>query len=880
MQDLALFQLARPPRRPDLTADQQLVLAGPLLDQLAELLSRVDDFESPDVQDVLRSFESSQVNPLDYALGTAQSDGTAVQDMATLMGRFEAWLAIHHDNPSWAALSAELRRLQADYQNADTSWRQALADFEKLVASWIAIWTANNDTDQLATGTRFALAAGLVALDAALLDDEASSGQSPGQTWDRLNRRVVIFPAPLGKFFTRARVTLVRRATVADLQVVRSEWRGYVPGEIAMVRNVMAGESLEQLDKQVNQTDTTQTFDTQTMTEKQTDAQQTDESDLSRQVNTQLGVSVQGYLNTNYRQSTPGYNLSVSAGVSGGVQIGRSESLATRISREAVSRAVATVQTTTREIRSQRTLIRTEETLDHKFEGTGSNRRGVYRWVDEIDRYQVFTYPNRLQLEFELPEPAEYIRWRLSGLQQAASDPPPAWDPDYLATMIDPDNPASVLQAAAHYRASNLPVLPDASVSVVTSLTAEPENLPQNFNDSIWNAPTIVKDIELAVPDGYVATAVDFSGHATPLRGMWHREYTQHSGADDQDSFHSIVASVAIGADTTTTTQFGPGTGNENTIMAPLNPEPQFAQALLAIAPTNVALQTPATAKVTVGVRAVGAGTVTVAFDVTCERSSQALAQWKQGVYDALFAAWNDWNRTFQAAQQDQALTGSVPVGEGSPEQNLVTVQGEIKRQVVEWLLNESPFQGRPGLLGPAGPPPTPPTPWRDIDITKALASAPDIQFLEQAFDWANMSYIFYPYYWADRASWDVINSVTADDPAYLSFLQAGSARVVVPALPGMEAAVQYWLLYQKPFLGRPMPVPGDPLYVSIATEVRDLMVPPADGIPGESWEAELGTTYLWLDDSGAPLPTNPLASLGAPPNEPKPVLYPPKALT
>ena len=62
----------------------------------------------------------------------------------------------------------------------------------------------------------------------------------------------------------------------------------------------MAGESFEQIDKQVNETETTRTF-TQTMTQTQTDVQQTDESDLSKQVNTQLQVAVQGYLNTKLR---------------------------------------------------------------------------------------------------------------------------------------------------------------------------------------------------------------------------------------------------------------------------------------------------------------------------------------------------------------------------------------------------------------------------------------------------------------------------------------------------------------------------------------------------------------------------------------------------
>jgi hypothetical protein len=96
----------------------------------------------------------------------------------------------------------------------------------------------------------------------------------------------------------------------------------------------------------------------------------------------------------------------------------------------------------------------------------------------------------------------------------------------------------------------------------------------------------------------------------------------------------------------------------------------------------------------------------------------------------------------------------------------------------------------------------------------------------------------------------------------------------VVPARPAMASAVLHWLAFREPFLGRPLPLPGDPLFVSLAQEIRDLTQPPTDGELGDSWEARVGTSLMWLEDTDT-LPVNELASLGAPPHEPDPRLTP-----
>jgi hypothetical protein len=158
---------------------------------------------------------------------------------------------------------------------------------------------------------------------------------------------------------------------------------------------------------------------------------------------------------------------------------------------------------------------------------------------------------------------------------------------------------------------------------------------------------------------------------------------------------------------------------------------------------------------------------------------------------------------------------------------------------------------------------------WRRFSLDAARVTAPVIQFLEQALEWGNLSYVPYPYYWARGSEWDDLTAIEGADPTFVNFLRAGSARVVVPARPGFELAVLHWLLYQEPFLGDPLPLPDDDLYVSIATEIRDLTRAPDDGEPGDCWEARLPTTLMWLDDE-ARLPANGARRLGKPPHAPK----------
>ena len=114
------------------------------------------------------------------------------------------------------------------------------------------------------------------------------------------------------------KVKLIREAKVADLHVVRREWAGYVASEIANIRNVMAGEVFKQTDKTFRETETTTLNETERREQTEKEDQSKLNSELSDEVTTQLGLTVNGHFDASFEYKTP----VVTANVSGGADIG------------------------------------------------------------------------------------------------------------------------------------------------------------------------------------------------------------------------------------------------------------------------------------------------------------------------------------------------------------------------------------------------------------------------------------------------------------------------------------------------------------------------------------------------------------------------------
>ena len=134
------------------------------------------------------------------------------------------------------------------------------------------------------------------------------------------------------------------------------------------------------------------------------------------------------------------------------------------------------------------------------------------------------------------------------------------------------------------------------------------------------------------------------------------------------------------------------------------------------------------------------------------------------------------------------------------------------------------------------------------LNFQNIQQTAPVIRFMEEGFEWEQMQYIFYPYYWNQKDQW--FDLALIEDPDYLFnlFLRAGAARVVVPVRPHFEEVFVYYLQSGQVWNGTSPPQVYDATYLSIAQEIAAQdQQPVSETLVGEMWTMTLPTTLTML---------------------------------
>ena len=650
----------------------------------------------------------------------------------------------------------------------------------------------------------------------ALAELEAAANSPPRDS----TQEAAPLPGPVPSAPSSLAEAQVRASGIADLLVVKQHLVGYQRTDIAHVENVMAGETRDREHRLLERTEQTTILEREQIELKETELQTAERFELQQE--TQQTIQ---------RDHQIGFGLTVSGKYGPSVEFSSNLETESSTSSEETARSALTyakdvmersLQRVTQRVREQqiRKLIReSEETNRHGFKNeTGTHIVGTYQFLEKEYESQIFNYGIRQMFDFMVPEPASYI-WHLE--QAPGSDlalpPPPAKLEDFVASAAG-ISVGNFREIAAAVGARG--VEPPPPLTKYTTVS-----LKHGESGSEEGKPQSVIDKEIPVPEGYVP---------------WVAAVRAVALTDDD-----LTLAITIGTDTEV---FSPR-ANEVSDIDGLNLATLFKNFIIG---TNLTSQFDSQSKLPLHVVAYESNAYSVTVQLLSARTESWYEAWQIKTYDQLAQAARERQAAYDQqvadlrarARADEAANGAT-LFDAPPSEHQRVIRGEFKKHCLS-IITRQWYSEPNGVL-------TTDPPTFDLDV--AAARGAFIRFFEQAFEWDQIQYVCYPYFWARRETWGDRFRRTEVDPKFLEFLQAGAARVVVPVRPGFEAAVLHFLETLEAtgtgeiWNGRGEPPPiTSPLYVSIVREIQERTNASLGEIAvGEAWRTTLPTPLAIL---------------------------------
>jgi hypothetical protein len=583
------------------------------------------------------------------------------------------------------------------------------------------------------------------------------------------------------------------RAGIGDLLMVRQKIKAYQLSEFAHVENVLEGESRERRHRRLETREEITITEEERETEKERDLQSTERNELQTEaektVKDELQIEAGLQVSGSYG---PTVSFSASLNASFSTTTEETQRKATSYSREVTEKTAERVRERVREEIRRRVLQEIEETNRHAIDntnGAGRHIRGIYRWLNKLYDAQVFNYGQRMMYEFVIPEPAAYFLYAM------------VENPPVEGELVKPDPPT--------YYGSPL----------------KPSNLTRtNFHDyvskyGVTNAPA---------PPAQFQTVAYFDkqdGNTTSNFGR--------SGKLDIPAGYA-----AYGAVVQSDYVFESGTNRSYRIMIGGQ---WFDKSNVAGADWRTFGQREK--EISVAYELMNARSFTLGIDVFCQLTAEGFAKWQIAAYEAIIQAYQQQQAEYEDKLAAAAIQAGPQILGRNPLENRRLERDELKKLVIMMLTGTADVALDSFYYG-AEP---------VIDIPLATANGAKIRFFENAFEWTNMLYVFYPYFWGRKPRWLTALHLVDPDPDFAAFLKAGAARVQVPVRPGFERAVAHFSQFGEIWEGNDAPLIDDEMYVPIVDEITENLGKLDDGVPypegSQPWEVTIPTSLVVVQD-------------------------------
>ena len=609
------------------------------------------------------------------------------------------------------------------------------------------------------------------------------------------------------------------QAGIGDLLVVKQTLKAYELADFAHVENVLAGEMRERTHRRLNLREEITVLETERETEEERDLQSTERNELQNEaektIKSQLELEAGLQVSGSYGPCVS-FSSSLNAGYSTSTE--ETERKAMSYSREVTEKTAERIRERVREERRLRVVEEIEEINKHIVNNaSGGHIRGIYRWLNKIYDAQVFNYGQRMMFDFVIPEPAAYFLYALvenppEGMEIDEPEPPTYPYPTQEGLKELPLTPKILNRTNYHryvsqYHVTNAPV-PPPQFKMVAYVDKQDGTTTQ---DGTTKSGDIGRAGIIRLENGYAAFAVKVHCISAPVSPI---DYWLGIGADCRTY---LVGGEPQGQPGFLTHNF------DDTDILPERREKELSISYLFPQITSFAL----------------------GVDVFCELTKEGFAKWQHDMYDAIMNAYLQQKADYEEKLAAMAIQqGGMPVLGRNPLENRRIERDELKKLSLIMLTRFTGI-GFEDLFYEGGEP--------VINVQHACQAGKHIRFCENAFEWNNILYVFYPYFWGRHDSWVPALHLTDPDPDFAAFLKAGAARVQVPVRPGFERAVAYFCQTGQIPEGNEIGLREDDLYLPIVDEITENLGKLDGGVPypadSQPWEVTVPTSLVVLQN-------------------------------
>jgi hypothetical protein len=581
-------------------------------------------------------------------------------------------------------------------------------------------------------------------------------------------------------------------AGIGDLLMVKQTLKAYELADFAHVENVLAGESRTREHRRLDTTEEIKTTEETTETTKETDLQSTQRNEM--QTEADKTIKQQFGLEAGVQISGsygPSVQFSTHLNANFSTASEETQRKAVSFSQEVTEKTSQSIRQTIKQTVTRRVLDEIQEVNTHAFVDSSP----------EKDIRGVYRWLNKVY-------DAEILNYGQRMLYEFVIPEPAAY---YLYAMIE--NPPQ----------ENSLVKPEPPTYGGAPL--RPNNITRaNYADYV--AKYEVSGVK--APPSEFETAVYIDKQDGKDTGEFGRA-GKIDLPDDYEAYAVVVASDYI---------FEEG---ENALIQVMIGNHSFNRNTWGCEYRNIE---PRTGELSVTYDVVNCEAFALGIDVLCRLTSTGYAKWQLSVFEAVTQAYLQQKSDYEQALAAKVLQeGPKELGR-NPAENLRIAKEELKKLVL-MVLTGTDSIARDSYLGTSEP---------LMDLEKVCPNGSWIRFFENAFEWTNIIYVLYPYFWGRHARWRSAIHFTDPDPEFAAFLRAGAARVQIPVRPGFEKAVAYFCQYGEIWDGSDPPLRDDELYVPIVDEIAaNLGAYEGEGVPypegAEPWEVHIPTELVLVED-------------------------------